>query len=320
MKVRKEYKIFIRKALLFLLIIIALDFGFGLLARYAYFNQSSGKNYRVTYTMEELNNDVVIFGSSHAANHYVPEIIEEVMGMSCYNAGVQGQRIIFHTTVESIMLKRYKPKLIVLNIDPYWLFENPDSYDALSDLNPYYYKYSEEIAPVLQLKSDYEKYKLLSKLYQYNSTIAHIAKYWLSEQKDYRGYMPLEGQLSAEAVNTNTKSIELESENNSAEIFDPNFIKAVETFIVNARNAGVKLIFVTSPHVNLFDFSDNKSFNKIKEIAALNNVPILDYYVNDQFTGKHEFYKDHSHLNIAGAKYFSKIVAEDLMKLMNKSE
>lgn len=320
MQVKKEYKIFIRKALVFMLIIIAIDFGFGHLARYAYFNQSSGKNFRVTYTMEELNDDVVIFGSSHAANHYVPEVMEEVMVMSCYNAGVQGQRIIFHSTVESIMLKRYKPKLIVLNIDPYWLFENPESYDALSDLNPYYYKYPDEIAPILQLKSDYEKYKLWSKLYQYNSTIAHIAKYWISEQKDYRGYMPLQGQLSPDAVNINSKETKKESEQLPKEKIDANFILAVESFITNAQEAGVKLIFVTSPHVNQFDYSDNKSFNKLKEIAAENNVPILDYYVNDQFTGRYKLYKDHSHLNMDGAKYFSRIVAEDLMKLMNDSE
>jgi len=317
--VKKEYKILIRKTIIFVLVIVAIDLIFGSLARYAYFNQNSGKNYRVTYTLEELTDSVVVFGSSHAANHFVPDVMSKEMGTSCYNAGVQGQRIIFLTTTESIMLKRHQPKLIVLNIDPYWLFENKESYDALADLNPYYYKYPDEIAPVLQLKSKYEEYKLYSKLYQYNSTIAHIVKYWFVKQKDYKGYMPLEGKLNPNMDKKDKENIDLIEVKKPERKIDENFIASLEAFVSNTQNAGVKLVFVISPHVNKFDNSNNKSFNLIKEIAAKNSVPLLDYYVNDQFTGKYEYYKDHSHLNIDGAKYFSRIVSRDLRKILDNT-
>ena len=318
---KKEYNILIRKTIFFVLIIIAIDVIFGSLARYAYFNQSSGKNYRVTYTLEELTDSVVVFGSSHAANHFVPEVMSEELGLSCYNAGVQGQRLIFATTTESIMLKRYQPKLVVLNIDPYWLFESLESYDALADLNPYYFKYPDEIAPVLQLKSKYEEYKLYSKLYQYNSTIAHIIRYWFAEQKDYNGYLALEGKLDPNLDNDKSKADEglIKSEKPEEKI-DEHVIASLKSFISNTQNAGVKLVFVVSPHINKFDYSGNKSFNMIKEIAAKNSVPVLDYYMNDQFTGKYEYYKDPSHLNIDGAKYFSRIVSRDLKEILDNTQ
>ena len=59
--------------------------------------------------MESADQRVVVFGSSHAASHYVPEVLEEQLGMSCYNAGVLGQQILFHRTLQSILLREPHP-------------------------------------------------------------------------------------------------------------------------------------------------------------------------------------------------------------------
>jgi hypothetical protein len=284
------------------------------MARYAFFTQKSGKNYRITYSLEHTQDSILIFGSSHAVYHYIPKIFEDSLGLSCYNAGVQGQGILFTSTIEKIVLKRIKPKIIILNIDQYWLFKYNKLYDLLSDLYPYYYLHKDIIGKTLMYKSKYENVTLLSKLYQYNSTIAHIVKYKIKPQPSYKGYLPLRGQISMEDVEELNR---LHASSNKYENeIDTVFVNALESFIKIGLDANCKIIFSVSPVVYNFLKPDNESFLLIQKIAKKHNIPILNYLRNAYFRGNYKLYKDKSHLNINGATYFSSIVAHDIKTLL----
>ncbi len=73
---KKEYRKFINSIVLFLIVIVSFDMIFGDLARYAFFSQKSGKNYRITYSLDKTEDSILIFGSSHAVYHYIPKIFD----------------------------------------------------------------------------------------------------------------------------------------------------------------------------------------------------------------------------------------------------
>ena len=101
-----------------LFIVFLLDFSIGKTLRYFYFKQKCGRQYRATYAIEKTTADVLIFGSSRAYHHYVPGIIEDKMQQSCYNTGSPGQSLLFNYATLKAILKRYSPKLIVLDVVP----------------------------------------------------------------------------------------------------------------------------------------------------------------------------------------------------------
>ncbi|OED43529.1 hypothetical protein AB832_02515 [Flavobacteriaceae bacterium (ex Bugula neritina AB1)] len=216
------------KGIKFILILLVLDFSFGYIAKQFFYNQETGKYARSTHAIKETEADILIFGSSHAHRHYIPEVIEKELGQSCYNAGAEGQQLVYHGALLDMVLKRYTPKTIVLNIDTDFLLEFEDAYGRLSDLHPYYSEYSQELKPVLGLRSKFVDVKLFFHLYQMNSTIMHIIRYGISPQVDYKGYRPLFGSIKKK---NNKDRIEDQNKENRGDVIDQNFVDALKKFI-----------------------------------------------------------------------------------------
>ena len=66
------------------------------------------KNY-----LENTNAQVLIFGSSHAHRHYVPEVFEKTLKKTTYNAGAEGQQLLYHLAMQQMIVKRVKPEVII---------------------------------------------------------------------------------------------------------------------------------------------------------------------------------------------------------------
>lgn len=301
---KSSYKTLIVKSIKFLLCLIFLDVVIGNLAGFLFYSQQSGKYERITTSMEEATGDLLIFGSSHANRNYVPETFEETLNLSCYNAGVQGQKILFHSTLQEIMLNRFSPKVILLTLDPNWLYHSQKTYDLLADLHPYYWKYKQSINPVIALKSKYEPWKMFSNAYRYNSTIVHIIKYFFIPQEDYKGYRPLYGTALLPEVNP--EDIPLVKKE---EALDSNFIKALTQFTERAISKDIKVVFAISPRYNRVDYSQNESFIKIKSIAKQYKIPFYDYLFHDAFLNQPDLFYDAIHLNHKGALKYSKLIS-----------
>jgi hypothetical protein len=310
-----EYYQLIKKTSLFLITLVILDVLLGGMARYSFFTQKSGKYYRMTYAIEQTTDSLIIFGSSHAINHYIPSIIEDSIGFSCYNAGIQGQGIMMFSTIQKILIQRYHPKIVLLNIDPEFLQTYKQRYDLLSDLYPYYFKHKKIIGDILKYKSKYERIKLLSELFQYNSTIVHIIKYWFIHQNSYKGYRPLKGEIPYSVLkNTNSKN---ETKNDNLKI-DTVFVSKFKEFINTTLQSDAALIFMVSPVIYKSNIENNKSFALIKEITKKFDIPMLNYRNDPSFLGKNKLFRDESHLNGEGAQVFSKIVAHDLKQMLKQ--
>jgi hypothetical protein len=310
----KEYKIFFVKLMKFMILFLIIEFTLGVATQKIFFSQQSGKYSRIDYSIREDQSDILVMGSSHANRHVVPELMEDKTRMTCYNAGVQGQQLIFNLALQQMILKRHKPHTIILNLDRNWLYESQEAYDRLSDLYPYYWEYRDELHEILSLHSKFIKFKLLFHAYQTNSTIIHALKYYYIPQTDYQGYMPLFDKMG-KPQETADMADDTIAVNVEIPHIDSNFVKAYKAFITNANNQGVHLIFVVSPYVyGDYGEPNNESLKTLFQIAIDNNVPVIDYTEDKNFVGNYELFSDPTHLNNDGARLFTRLLADTIQR------
>ncbi|MEO5893943.1 MAG: hypothetical protein ABIQ31_27040 [Ferruginibacter sp.] len=294
---QNAYLYFASRLLLLLLIVFVLDFSIGKILRYYYFKQETGRQYRATYAIDKTTADVLIFGSSRAYHHYVPDIIETNLKQSCYNTGSPGQYLLYNYATLRAILKRYAPKMIILDLSTSEFQVGRDSYDRLSFLLPYY-KDHEEIRPIVDLKSRWEKFKLLSSIYAFNSSFLMIAggnsEYFKKRTTDLKGYKPLTGVWQKPITPEIFQDYKLDSVK----------VSMLTSFIDDCNRAGTKLFIVSSPIYVTYRERD-PSMVLIDKVAKEKKVPFMDFSYDTSFTNHPFLFNDPSHLNEKGAKLFT---------------
>jgi len=309
---RNEYLAFSIKLIRLLAIVFLCDLLIGGTLKHFYFNQKYGRQYRAYYTIEKTNADILIFGSSRAFNHYRPDIFESRLKQTCYNSGSPGQFLLYDYATLRAVLKRYSPKLIILDLMPESLAaetETDNTYERLSFLLPYY-KDHEEMRPIIDLKGQYEKLKLVSSIYPFNSSLLYTTAGYLELEKfkqlnaTDRGYQP-----SYAVWEKPSKIIKPDPETSSLDSVKVNVYKQ---FIDECRNAGTELLIVCSPRLHIYK-NEEESLKAEKNIAKEKNVKFIDF-TNDAFFVKHPelFAYDPIHLNHEGAGIFCNRVVDSL--------
>lgn len=293
-----------------------LDFTVGGASRFAFDQQRSGKWYRIHRTMTSANQRLWVFGSSHAASHYVPAVLKEVTGLSSYNAGVLGQQVLFHETLESIVLERLTPEVVVLDVDPSTLYANPDTYARLSDLKPFYHRYPLIIGPVLERRSLWERLFLHSRLYQYNSTLAHVVRYWLAPQPDYDGYRPEYARMTRPTQDQERRELEASRAFREQRALDPVMMASLNRFATSAARRGSLVFFFVSPGALPYDMEGNESLREAEATAKRLGVLFCNFRNHREFLRKYELFADSGHLNDEGARRYSRLVAEVIRRTL----
>ncbi|MEI6752107.1 MAG: hypothetical protein WCK78_02970 [Paludibacter sp.] len=284
-----------------------MDFAIGNLLSYFYFKQESGLQYRTTYSIEKTTADVLIFGSSRANHHYKPEVFEKELNLNYYNVGRDGSSILYHYAVLNAILKRYIPKMIILDLNDSEFRQSQETYERLSSLLPYYRKHP-EIRSIIELRSKYEKYKLYSSIYPYNSVLSTIiignTKRNKERKGDNLGYIPLNMTWTEEIkINNNEEKYPIDSLK----------VKMFLGFVTKCKSANIRLYVVFSPFYVKY-IREDYSVKLAKEITKKYNIIFFDYSNDSTFITKKSFFADFGHLNDQGAKFFSKKIIEQIKK------
>ncbi|WP_157972898.1 SGNH/GDSL hydrolase family protein [Aureibaculum luteum] len=279
--------------ILIVLTIFILDFSIGKVLKHFYFKAVGGTNYEITYALEKTKADVLIFGSSRANHHYIPKIIKDSLGLTCYNTGRDGAVLLYQNAVLKSVLKRYVPKIIILDFIG-GSDEIKQAYDDLSYLTPYYDK-DIDIQKIVNLKGSFEELKLISNIYPYNSEIYNIFRNTVSNKKRStdNGFKPEVG-IWKKNIDT-IKSIEPYN--------DSIIISANNEFLDLAKNSGSKVIVVYSPMY--LHYNQKRDLDFMKSLCEEKGIPFLDYTKDTVFLNNRKYFKDPLHLNHEGATLFT---------------
>jgi hypothetical protein len=305
--------------LAFIIIIAVSDKVIGIILNKLYFHQKSGPGSSLTYSLSECKADILIFGNSRAQHHYDPKIISDLTGLSCFNAGLDGGHSILlpYAQIKTIT-DRYTPKIIILEFFPSGLVHDPSNYEKLSILLPYYNRFP-ELKPYILLRGPYEKIKLLSSIYPFNSDIINILKfntnYHYDKTKVPNGYVPLIGNLNVSLLKPSI------AKDSHIEV-DSNLVDALNKIIRICQKKNIKLFIINSPIFHTISdkpIAQSDAEKLAIQIIKQNHVDFLDYSWDSTFIGHNEWFSDRAHLNSDGSKIFSNKLIEHLKNIDNRT-
>ncbi|MCR8559738.1 DUF1574 domain-containing protein [Mucilaginibacter sp. BJC16-A38] len=305
----KEFKIFLSKAAVLLIILIVSDVVIGFAITYVFNKQKSGKYFITTYALKNTNQDILVFGNSHAAQHFNTPLMAEKLKVSAFNFGVQGQSMLYYYPIIKSVLNYHKPKLIIMNLDCTELSFNPTNYQRLSIFLPYFHQ-NKYVDSSIYLMGGGEKLEAWSSLYRYNSTIGYILFNVSnkSENKSYKslGFDPQYGnfcqKISMENENSISKKIK----------FDEKIIQSLSSLIKDIQNAHIPLVVTTTPL--LYGIKQNAYRDKLKLLLMNSKVDYWDYANDESFVNKCNLFIDQAHLNKEGADVFTNMIMERIIK------
>lgn len=304
-------RFFFKLAKLFAVLLI-LDFLIGNILSHYYFKKQRNYNYRTTYAIDSTRASLLIFGSSRATHHYRPDVFEKSLGVTYYNTGRDGEFILYNYAVLKAVLKRYSPKIIILDFSPGEFAKTTDNYDRLSSLLPFY-KSHPEMRSIIELRSKFEKVKLISYIYPYNSALLNIlsqnATLPTEKKEDIQGYLPLTKMWS--------DSIKVDNTATKYKV-DSITVNTYESFIRDCKNSNVQLYVVCSPFFIKRSHIDY-SVQLANQIAKKYDVQFFNYVTDTNFINHATLFEDPAHLNNDGAKLFSITVSDRISNEQNKN-
>ena len=297
-------KRFIIRLLVFLSLMFILDRGFGVAMKYLQDHAKGGYVGHHNYILNQSNEDILIFGSSRAIHHYNPQIIEDSLGMSCYNCGQDGNGIVLFYGWWQLMKERHMPKVIIYDVNPSFdllVGENNSKY--LGWLRSEYD--NDDVKQIFEDIDPTEKYKMQSMMYRYNSK-------FLQNMIDYihpifqispNGYLPLKGEMDRMKVKRG-------SDEKKEYIYDSLKLSYLESFIKDVKKQGICLVMVASP---VWYGKSEKEFASLAAMCNKYGIPFVNYSNDTLYVRNDEMFKDGNHLNAHGADEFTKDLIIELL-------
>lgn len=285
-------KKFLVKIALFFAIIAVIDFAFGKVCDYLRDHTKGGFSGNIHYICEESNEDIIMMGSSRMRHHYVPQVFEDSLRITCYNAGIDGNGIMLNYGFLKMILQRYTPELIIYDVAGFDMYKD-DNTKYLRTLRHYYNEPG--IAEITYDVDRMERWKCLSSLYRYNSALlGFIGDNLHPTQLFNKGYWPSYNVMDY---------VPKRDEKDSPRDVDSLKMYYVHKYVDLAKSKGIQLVFVASP--TWFGDSDADYNRPIKDLCEREKVPFIDCYYDSLLCSNYEYWSDPIHLNDKGARLFS---------------
>lgn len=294
----KKYLI---KIALFFVAVAIVDVLFGIACQYMNDHSKGGGIKSRYYVCKESNEDVLIFGSSRAKHHYVPDIIEDSLGMTCYNTGEDGNGIILCYGFLKMITQRYSPKLIIYDVTTFDMHED-DNMKYVDLMKPFYYEPG--IDSIFWEVNPKSRYMMLSNLYRYNTTCLRVIGNFIHPMTNYpKGYSALFDVMDYEPIIKEEPQKEV----------DLLKIKYFEDFVKMTKNNNIYLVCCVSPIYKAFSYEDY--YAPIKQLCEKYEVPFLYYEAEENIFDKRGFFKDRTHMNDSGARFYTNLIAKEIKEL-----
>lgn len=295
----KQFFVFVSRAIVFLVLFFILDFVLGSVLHKLYFSNDNKFSYGILKTKAE----VIIVGSSRAEHHYIPSILSDSLGLSCFNMGSGGQNIYYQYGIVKSLLDRYTPKVILMDVIPidYCISDETHNTEKLAALLPFYKDVS-GVREVIELRGPLEKYKLISRSYPYNSQISNILYSYIRKSDNpgllMKGFIPLQGKME-----------DYKSSQNQHTEYQLDSLKVSYLYKINeiCQQNGIKLIMLYSPvYSGEYDASDFL----LKSIAERAEIEYWTYKVYAPIIKDVKLFNDAYHLNNRGAQKYTSIISK----------
>ena len=263
---------------------------------------------KTPFTVEKVNADVVVIGSSKATHNYVPQILEEELGMTTYNCGQDGCFFLYQNCIVNVILDRYCPKQIVWDIQPESFVSKDKSsqYQNIRYLSPYYHD-NEWVKSFVDGESKKMPVLMRSRMYAYNSKfLNYLFPLLFHGTTTDNGYIP----LPSEGYTTPEMHDEIDDKSLVA---SSDYLDLLNATLKRCREKQTDVYLVISPEFSRKSIQTKSAERAICEQAVLEGFHCYDFLSNEVFMKDASLFKDACHLNDKGAKLYTELVAKELI-------
>lgn len=292
---------FIVRVLLFLAIMFVVDRMVGMALNYISSHPRGGMTLRRNYITDHSTEDVLIMGSSRAHYHYNPQIIKDSLGMSSFNCGENAMGIVLFYSWWKIISERYHPRLVIYDVSPEFDIRKGNNYEFLWRLRRFYDQ--KQVHAVFDEVAPKERWKMISRMYRYNSTFTELAADIIHPMKEQgnNGFVAVNRKVNQKYINKRPKY-----ENKK---ITPDSLK-INLFEKMIKEMGsTRLVLVVSPYLTGINDS---TFNSISNLSQKYGIPFLDYSNDPKYLRKGQYFYDPNHLNAEGADVFTREMVKDI--------
>ncbi len=294
---------FISKLLLFCVIMMGVDLVYGIVCDYLNSHAKGGTTGTQYYIAKQTSEDIVMMGSSRMHHHYVPQVIEESLGMTAYNAGIDGNGIILSYGYLLMITARYTPQVIIYDISSFDCYKD-DNTKYLNNLKEFYKEPG--IKDIFLDVDKTERWKMISSLYRYNSKFLQLLTDYIHpvviSQKGYVG------------INQTMKHEPKVTKEESQREMDPLKINYIKKFIEICKEKDIILYFCVSPVYNSKE--SDSDYHSIKEICQNNNIMFFDYHWDTEISTDKKYFSDRTHMNDEGAKQYTQKICKTIKDMI----
>jgi len=294
-------KKFITNLLIFVVAVAIGDFVLGGALGQWRSHHSKGTVGNLEYAYRSCHDDILIFGPSRAAHHYVPRLLDDSLHLSSFNMGRDAMGILYHYGVWSMVRQYHKPRLIIYEFSQVDYFHFSDNKIFTKELRPY--MDVPGVAEVVEEVDSTEQVKTLSQLYRNNSQFFEIFFGDRMFNEMEKGYEPYYGHLD--------KAPEVEPPTYT---LCPMKLRFLEKFIQQTQADHVQLVFMISPFF-LGDFQPYPA-----EVVQLFEKYHVTYYNNSclpGFTGNKALFISNKHLNNVGAERYTRAIVPQIREVIS---
>lgn len=280
--------------------------------------QSGDSGGAVNYLMQKKKNvDFIILGSSRAKHHINPALLSNLYNGNGYNAGINGTGGIIYSNMllQLLVSKGIKPKMILLQTDPYPYFIADKDEDVTNELLPLYPFINESsvLKEFINKNTAWtERFKLLFHSYRYNGTFFRVLFNYAKRNSitDNNGFEGLLGKID-------TTGFKITGDLNKTYSFSQLKLNTLTDVIQTCRANNIKLAVVFSPAYKNNIFL-KQGYNVLIELLHKNNVTSIYNFSdieNIPSLQTPDMWRNATHLNSNGAKEFSRILNDSISSM-----
>lgn len=310
----KSYKLFILKLVIFIAILAGVDFlvgkGMDYLRISAFERHPNNVGMKASFVIEKTTDDVLIIGASDASHHYIPLMIEDSVGLTVQNCGIDGSFFLFQNCLINLTLQRYSPKMIIWQFGPNYLTTSYDRLEHQNDSKLYPYYGDEYCRNILDEQSKTLWVKMKSGMYRNNSRLFDYVHGFFVEHRFKKGYVPIETygyEYPSVSYEIDTCSI------------SPKKVDVLKNTIASCNTKGVKLVFAIAPSLYSEDVYNTPQYDELLSIANEYEVPIIESRKYREYFIDSALYKDVNHLNDKGAKLWMRYFIPELKGIIKEN-
>lgn len=263
---------------------------------------------KTPFTVEKVDADVVVIGSSKASHHYVPQMLEDSLDMTVYNCGQDGCFFLYQNCIINMILDRYTPKMILWDIQPGSFVgeDHSNEYQNIRYLSPYY-PANPWAESYINSESPKMRYRMMSRMFAFNSkALNYVFPLVTHSSATENGYIPLatEGYLYPEM----SKQAEMEGDVNRV------YLDLLNETMKRCGENDVELRVCISPEFSQKSALTTTAAEEIGRVAMCNHISFTNAHSDEIFMQDATLFKDVSHMNDKGARMFTANVVRDILR------